>query len=715
MWFAGGVPTWPRAPQALALALWMLLTSHPYAATAQGRGLVSSQAQEPPADSAAEQLRVAHRDALIRRARVLRLHDSRGWLALLHAKPGIFGNPVSELRGRDFFLAKDGSGDPAAELEATVNAWFLPMPLLDAARARERVSPSALPAPATPTELPGDASPAMDSRGRYIAAAQHAICRFPARFLWLASQLELDSLALPAVHCPAAQQFLERVQAQSITLVFSGYHLAAPASAFGHMFLRLNRGIESGQGRSLELLDHAVDYSADADDSNAVLYALKGLLGLYPGSFHAMPYYYKVREYNDFESRDLWEYDLALPPDQTAMLLAHLWEVGWASAPYYYLSGNCAYHILAFLDSVAPQLRLSRSLGWPVLPANSVKRIAQVPGLVRQVRYRPSIRRQFQQRAAELTGDERARVANLIDNPAEALAELAPARQAAVLDAAADLVDLRFTRELIAEPEGIRGSLRRTLLERRSQIAIPSPDLVVPVPAEDRPDLGHSTRRLGLGGIVQNNHGQRSAGATLDLRLTMHDLTDPPAGYPRLGQLEFVSVRGSWLANPGRFQLDRADLVHVASLQPLDHFAPKPSWLFRLGVDQRRDDVCAGCTLATVQVSGGITLATAAQQFSIFAMTDLLVQAGPRAAALWPYVPLGAGAGPLVGARWQPVSDIVVLAAAAWRYHVNANLGWALDWQTRARWMIGHGFALSAEAKGSDAWAQAEGLVYWYF
>ena len=25
-----------------------------------------------------------------------------------------------------------------------------------------------------------------------------------------------------------------------------------------------------------------------------------------------MPYYYKVREYNDYESRDLWEYELEL-------------------------------------------------------------------------------------------------------------------------------------------------------------------------------------------------------------------------------------------------------------------------------------------------------------------------------------------------------------------------------------------------------------------
>ena len=96
-------------------------------------------------------------------------------------------------------------------------------------------------------------------------------------------------------------------------------------------------------------------------------------------------------------------------------------------------------------------------------------------------------------------------------------------------------------------------------------------------------------------------------------------------------------------------------------------------------------------------------------------MTDLLLQAGPGAAALWPIVPLGAGAGPLVGARWQPASDLVLMATAAWRYYANARRGWVLDWQTRARWMVGRGLAVGAEARGSDAWVQAEGMIYWYF
>src|SRR5205085_2119317 len=91
-----------------------------------------------------------------------------------------------------------------------------------------------------------------------------------------------------------------------------------------------------------DLLDYGVDYSATADTSNPVLYAFKGIFGFFPGTFHIFPYYYKVREYNDYESRDLWEYDLSLTPQQVTMLVAHLYELGATYFDYYYIDENCS-------------------------------------------------------------------------------------------------------------------------------------------------------------------------------------------------------------------------------------------------------------------------------------------------------------------------------------------------------------------------------------
>src|SRR5262249_53633592 len=159
-----------------------------------------------------------------------------------------------------------------------------------------------------------------------------------------------------------------------------------------------NKADAPASGKRRELLDYGVDYSADVDTTNALLYAFKGLTGLFPGTFHHYPYYYKVREYNDYESRDLWEYDLSLSPAQVAMLVAHIWELGSTYFDYYYLTENCSYHVLGALEAAAPELELLRHVKTPVIPVDTVKALYENQGLVRDVRYRPSIRTQFRKR-----------------------------------------------------------------------------------------------------------------------------------------------------------------------------------------------------------------------------------------------------------------------------------------------------------------------------
>ncbi len=66
--------------------------------------------------------------------------------------------------------------------------------------------------------------------------------------------------------------------------------------------------------KQLNLVSYAVNYAATVAGDDNWSYAWKGLTGQYPGEYSLMPYYRKVKEYGDFESRDLWEYELALTP-----------------------------------------------------------------------------------------------------------------------------------------------------------------------------------------------------------------------------------------------------------------------------------------------------------------------------------------------------------------------------------------------------------------
>ncbi|TMA26980.1 MAG: DUF4105 domain-containing protein, partial [Deltaproteobacteria bacterium] len=222
-------------------------------------------------------------------AREQRLAEAAGWLKLLHYERGLFGGWHSEAEAK-FFLSPRGLSDPATELEATLAGFF---------------------------------------------SGADVQCRFPARMAWLNGRLHFDFARLPLASCPKFEEFYAKIAARSVTLVFSSYFLNSPASAFGHTLLRLDKGDESVAGKHFELLDYGVNYTATIDTGNAFIYAVKGLFGLFPGQFSAIPYFYKVREYNDFESRDLWEYDLSLTPEQVALVVAHIWELGSTQFPYY--------------------------------------------------------------------------------------------------------------------------------------------------------------------------------------------------------------------------------------------------------------------------------------------------------------------------------------------------------------------------------------------
>src|SRR5690606_41368354 len=63
--------------------------------------------------------------------------------------------------------------------------------------------------------------------------------------------------------------------------------------------------------------------SSDLTD-NPLLYSLRGLLGGFPGRYQLVPYFLKVQEYNNAESRDLWTYELDFSPEQIRSLLLAL-------------------------------------------------------------------------------------------------------------------------------------------------------------------------------------------------------------------------------------------------------------------------------------------------------------------------------------------------------------------------------------------------------
>ena len=467
---------------------------------------------------------------LIQKARAEKLSRLRIWRLLLHYQPGPLGLE-SEASSPSFFLASDGRRNPEAEIEADIAAMFGP-----GTQNREKI-----------------------------------ICRFPARYAWLKSKLEIKTAA---VSCPAFEAWEKGVLAPSISLIFASAYLGNPASLYGHTFLRLNR---ENPGSSSDLLDPTLNFAAVTGRNKGFSYAAKGLLGLFPGYYSVLPYARKVEEYNDFEGRDIWEYKLNLDSSAIEALLTHLWELNHVSFPYYFFNKNCSYQLLKLIEVADPRVHLIDH--WPlyVIPADTIRAVKKA-GLVESERYRPALLTRTMIQFKLLNYSEKKIVPLFIKSPGMAfqkIKSLPKKRQALILDIAAK--DLQYQSDYKKRKEDSFSQERYRILETRAKLGIPlkEPKILAPTPPED----GHPSARMSFG---------QSAGSTnfteFDWRPGLHDLLDPPEGYNSNGELAMMNLDLRRDLRTGRAYLHNLDLVKILAVPPFDPIARKPSWDFNFGV-----------------------------------------------------------------------------------------------------------------------------------
>jgi hypothetical protein len=292
----------------------------------------------------------------------------------------------------------------------------------------------------------------------------------------------------------------------------------------------------------------------------------------------------------------------------------------------------------------------------------------------------------------------------LARDPAAPLAEaLAPEDRAAVLDAALDHLDLRFGRELVLGKAPAAARVRQALLERRSALRIASPPLEVAPPRALAPELGHGSLRLGAAGGWSSRDG---ALAALDLRLALHDLGDPPAGYPVLSQIEFLPTRVRLLPGEGRVELDESWFFRVLSLNDLSRFDLRPSWRVRLGAATERDAACDGCLAAQAELGAGFTAAGLLRAVDLYAGADASVEWSPRLSGI-SEAPVRAGIGPGAIARLRFGSAAALLADARWRWLPGAVPEQTWDLRAALRVHVARELSLALEARRvpiADEW-----------
>lgn len=524
------------------------------------------------------------------------LYRQEGWLALGHYRARALGGFESDADDPAFFLSSGGKTDPRAELLATMDALLRPGG--------------------------GDG---------------HAQCRFPARSRWLQERLRLR---LPERRCPKLNEWRDTLKAHAATLIFPAAYLNSPSSMFGHTFLRLDR---ENQNDDNALLAFTINYAAQAQAESEILYAYRGLFGGYPGIIGVSPYYEKIKEYRDFENRDIWEYRLGLTPAEVDQLVHHAWELRPVRFDYYFIGENCSYRLLGLLDVARPGLRLREQFPLRAIPADTVRAIAAA-GLVKETRYRPSAATTLDAHARQLNDVERSLARRLAESrlaaDAPELQAMPAARRAAVLETAYEAA--RFAALDEKSPRGATTRMSLALLRARSRIEARA-ELREPPRPDIRDDQGHSPWAAGIGFGYYDNR----AFGELRLRAAYHDLTDPAPGFRAGAQISLMAANLRYYED-SHLQLERFDAVNIRSISPRSEFVKPLSWSVELGAHRALLHgsrpllgTAGGSVGLAYELWGGLAFASAGAQLETGGGLQKGVRLGLGPRAGWLYRGLG--------------------------------------------------------------------------
>jgi hypothetical protein len=491
------------------------------------------------------------------------------WHRLMHYVPH-YGGFKSEVDGKEFFFAPDGAKNPEAELRASAAAFHTDKII-----------------------------------GRLKLTHQ---CAFPERFRFFHEVLKLE---YKVVECPKFKEFVDQFHNPTgITLIFSSAYPNNPASMFGHTFLKFQ------SPRKNKLVDTGVNFAAfTPDGANLLAFMYMGVTGGYPGMWSMEPYFQKVNEYINSESRDIWEYDINLSQLETLHLLGHLWELEVNSYfAYYFFDENCSYQILRAIEAIKLDWNLSK---FPifVIPGETIKKLTDIPGAVTDVRYRPSLYHQLENRYRSLSPKDREDFWHLRrSEPTEGT----PSPES--FDGA--LLSFMYTRAKgkgrLSEKD--QAGENRALDLRRQISDTAKPVEPTRLQLSSRPDKGHDASSIHVSGVwlkgMDSNHAE--LGGRIKARSSYHDLMAHDVGYSPFSEIEFPWITGQWYRNS--FRLEELGAFSTTSLFPLSDFDRRISWRLHLDMARERGAECQNCLIPGLENGAGVTLGGESTRFYALAL-----------------------------------------------------------------------------------------------
>jgi len=549
----------------------------------------------------------------------------------------VFGQWKSRVDDSSYFLAERGKVDPKAELVATIRHAF-------------------------------DDSVALNS-------PQPNLCRYIARYQFLSRQMKALGFDFKVPQCDGFDAWRAKFSNHSVTLIFASIYLNSPASMYGHTFMRFD---SKKKGSFNRLNDSTVSYAVGGNTDDDPLFILKSMIGSYPGEFYHIPFYNKVREYSDLDSRDMWEYETNLSSEEIDHMIAFIWEHSFTYTNYYFADDNCALMLLASLEAARPTLELlNKAKPW-LIPLDVVKLVRGQSDLVTDIHFRPS---QFNNaqfnfyRADKKVQKDAVRLLDEKNQDAVLSRYENDGERAELLDISLAMLEYQRNRKHSDEEAEDISKYQLKLSGVRSKISAESGYADVPRPLFS-PDEGHGSFRAGLAYGAVDGLGYRQ----LNLRASNHDELDPESGYAPGARSKMGDLYLRF--SDKRVEFERLDIFEVFAPSIRSAWFSHPTIKFSASLqrDVLRDNSLTPVQL-TLDAGGGVSYQLG-RDSRVYALAEGVVKLGDDNA-----IAIGPSAGVI-----HSVTD-------ATRFKIETSAQWHVSGNDQHTWLyrVGGGIA-------SDVW-----------
>ncbi len=464
---------------------------------------------------------------------ISKLSKDPTWLKLIY-----FDNKSknSTVISDQFFLSPDGKIDPKSELKATIEGYF-----------QDDIN---------------DSSPR---------------CRFPARYFWLSSKIDLPNYKVVDKRCKSLSNYKPLKETKSISLIFVSGYLGNPASTFGHSFLKLNQTKEVAGS---DLFDISISYGALVPDNEPMLiYIYRGITGGYEAGFSDKYYYTQDLVYSNRDFRDMWNYELNLLEEKKLFLLLHIWEIAGKKFQYFFTNKNCAYMISKLLELVIDKPIIDSAMLWyaPIESFHKLKEIDKDNKLIKRVTYIPSSQRVLYSEFNSLSKSSKKIVSKTIQQ--NSLKELNLLKEGNKIESLDFL--LSYYKYRLVEDRENQALIKRknTLLLSRLKLPIKEKKNISPKERKP-PDFDNRPTILSAG--VSYNSFDRYYPTIRFSPFSIESIGQNTLGGDELGMLDITLGK----KNGSRVFIDRVDFIKIKRFKtiymPFDTDSPF-SWQLNIG------------------------------------------------------------------------------------------------------------------------------------